>query len=126
MPHDGQDLSTARPAAGMLPDLLALTAEAVPAVEAVQQEAVATLRARVVAEGRVSASAAAREAHQHAAHGLAWLPTYAEALRRRADLIAAGADDLALSQTADSMAEAYPHGYDYEPQGVPPVERQRC
>ena len=48
---------------------------------------------------------------------------YVEALRRRADLVAAGVspDDLAL--TADSMAEAYPHGWDYEPEGVPPVER---
>ncbi len=80
MPHDGQDLSTARPAAGMLPDLLALTAEAVPAVEAVQEEAAATLRARVVSEGRVSGSAL--ETHQHAAHGLAWLATYTQALRQ--------------------------------------------
>lgn len=48
---------------------------------------------------------------------------YAEALRRRADLVAAGASDRELGLTADSMADAYPQGWDYEPQGVPPVER---
>jgi integrase len=47
---------------------------------------------------------------------------YAEALRRRADLVAAGADDRALALAADSMADSYPQD-DYEPQGVPPVER---
>lgn len=48
---------------------------------------------------------------------------YAEALRRRADLIAAGATEEALALTADSMADAYPQD-EYEPLGVPPVERQ--
>ncbi|RGP37728.1 tyrosine-type recombinase/integrase [Pseudotabrizicola alkalilacus] len=65
---------------------------------------------RVRSETASSAKATEREA-------------YAEALRRRADLVAAGASDRDLALTADSIAEAYPQGYDYEPQGVPPVER---
>lgn len=47
---------------------------------------------------------------------------YAEALRRRADLVAAGASDRDLALAADSMAERYPHDA-RGPQGVPPVER---
>ncbi len=80
MPHDGQDLTTTRPATQVMDDLLALTARAVPAVEALQDQAVAALRGAVLSEGRISAAAV--EANQHAAHGLAWLATYAEALRQ--------------------------------------------
>ena len=40
------------------------------------------VRAKVVAEGRISAERL--EAEQHAAHGLAWLATYAEAIRELA------------------------------------------
>lgn len=65
---------------------------------------------RVRSEVASSAKATEREA-------------YAEALRRRADLVAEGASPRDLELTADSMAEAYPHGYDYEPEGMPPVER---
>lgn len=45
---------------------------------------------------------------------------YAEALRRRADLIAAGATEDDLAMTADGMADAYPQD-EYEPVGVPLV-----
>lgn len=65
---------------------------------------------RVRSEEASSAKATEREA-------------YVEALRRRADLVAAGVGPGDLELTADSMAEAYPHGWDYEPEGVPPVER---
>jgi hypothetical protein len=65
---------------------------------------------RVRSEAASSATATERE-------------TYVEALRRRADLVAADASDRDLALTADSMAEAYLQGWDYEPQGVPPVER---
>lgn len=76
----------------------------------VEREIAEAKLGRVRSEAASSAKATEREA-------------YVEALRRRADLVAAGVspDDLAL--TADSMAEAYPHGWDYEPEGVPPVER---
>lgn len=54
---------------------------------------------RVRSEAASSATATEREA-------------YVEALRRRADLLAARASDRDLTLTADSMAEAYPHGWD--------------
>lgn len=47
---------------------------------------------------------------------------YAEALRRRADLISAGVSEEGLALTADSMADSYPQD-EWEPVGVPPVER---
>lgn len=47
---------------------------------------------------------------------------YAEALRRRADLIEAGADDEELIHTGDSLADGFPQ-VDWMPQDVPPVER---
>jgi (2S)-methylsuccinyl-CoA dehydrogenase len=80
MPHDGQDVPLAASDAGVLPDLLPVTARCVPVVEALQERATEVLRSRVVHEGRVSASSL--ELNQVAAHGLAWLATYAEALRQ--------------------------------------------
>lgn len=76
----------------------------------VEKEIAEAKLGRVRSEAASGADATEREA-------------YSEALRRRADLVAAGADDRDLSLTADSIAEAYPQGWDYEPQGVPPVER---
>ncbi|TKA93933.1 hypothetical protein FAZ78_25145 [Cereibacter changlensis] len=76
----------------------------------VEKEIAEAKLGRVRSEAASSAEATEREA-------------YAEALRRRADLVAAGASDRDLALTADSIAEAYPHGWDYEPEGVPPVER---
>ena len=78
MPHDGQNPMTLPDI--LLPELTRLTAVAVVAVEAVEARALAVLRGRVAPEGKVSA--AALEAEQFAAHGLAWLATYAEALRQ--------------------------------------------
>jgi len=79
MPHDGQDLTFDAEAA-LLPDLLALTGAAVPPAEALLRVATETLRARVSRDGRVSGALV--EAHQTAAHGLAWLATYVESLRQ--------------------------------------------
>ncbi|OLS50871.1 acyl-CoA dehydrogenase family protein [Rhodovulum sulfidophilum] len=77
MPHDGQD----RPAeTALLADLLTLTEAALGPVEAVTEAARTALAARVTEEGRVSGRLV--EAEQHAAHGLAWLATYARALRQ--------------------------------------------
>ncbi|EEE36307.1 isobutyryl-CoA dehydrogenase [Rhodobacteraceae bacterium KLH11] len=79
MAHDGQDITNmTRPA--LLPDLLTLTAAALPAVEAVFDKARASVRAMVIREDRVSA--ALIETHQTAAHGLAWLATYQQALQQ--------------------------------------------
>lgn len=47
---------------------------------------------------------------------------YAEALRRRADMIAAGMTERDLELTADSMADSYAQD-EWEPVGVPAVER---
>ncbi len=78
MAHDGQDLAMTKEP--LLDDLTRLTAAALPAVDTVLDAARNALRALLVKDGRVSG--AALEAHQGAAHGLAWLATYAEALRQ--------------------------------------------
>ena len=77
MPHDGQDMTTDRV---MLPDLLALTADAVPAAQSLLDMAIARVRAEVTEGDRVSP--ARLEAHQTAAHAVAWLATYVESLRQ--------------------------------------------
>ena len=78
MPHDGQDMTMQKPI--ILDDLLKLTAAALPPLDAVLQKAVTRVREMVTADGRVSAPLI--EAHQTAAHGLAWLATYTQALRQ--------------------------------------------
>ncbi len=60
-------------------DPIALLAEALPAAEATLEEGRAALRARVSAGARISN--AALEAEQAAAHALAWVATYVEALK---------------------------------------------
>ena len=81
MPHDGQDIVTA-PAA-ILPDLLALTAAALGPVDAVLAQAKAQLRELVTVGGKVMP--AQIDQHQTAAHGLAWLATYAQSLHQMQD-----------------------------------------
>ncbi|MGR3494829.1 acyl-CoA dehydrogenase family protein [Citreimonas sp.] len=76
---DGHRLDTTD-AGAILPDLLSLTAAALPAVETVFDAARAAVRARVTDGDRVSG--ALIEAEQTAAHGLAWLATYRESLRQ--------------------------------------------
>ena len=78
MAHDGQDLTAATDA--ILPGLLGLTAAAVSPAEAILETARERLRARVSEDGRVSGRLV--EGNQTAAHGLAWLATYVEALRQ--------------------------------------------
>ena len=69
-------LAAARPA----PDLVALGAEAARAVEHLVGEATERVRGKVAGgDGRLSPERL--EAEQHAAHGLAWLATYGEAIR---------------------------------------------
>src|SRR6056297_1774998 len=78
MAHDGQDMANATPI--LLDDLLTLTGAGVAPAEAVLDQAKAVLRDKVTVDGRVSSRAV--EQHQTAAHGLAWLATYVEALRQ--------------------------------------------
>ncbi|MBE0413385.1 acyl-CoA dehydrogenase family protein [Yoonia sp.] len=78
MAHDGQDFSlTTDP---RLPDLMALTAATLPAVDDVTERAKSSLRETVTEDGRVSGRLI--EKNQTAAHGFAWLATYAQALHQ--------------------------------------------
>jgi len=70
---------TALPAADMAPDLASLARDAACAVRALVADATKRVRSLVSVDGRISSERL--EAHQHAAHGLAWLATYAEAIR---------------------------------------------
>ncbi len=79
MAHDGQDLTTSTQTP-ILPDLLTLTAAAVPPVDALYETARSVVRDLVSDGGRVSGQLI--EQHQTAAHGLAWLATYTQALRQ--------------------------------------------
>ncbi|MGB3554885.1 MAG: acyl-CoA dehydrogenase family protein [Jannaschia sp.] len=81
MPHDGQIMPNGDPV--LLPDLLDLTGSAVEAVDALVAKARRAVAARVSEDGRVSPDLLDR--HQTAAHGLAWLATYREALARMQD-----------------------------------------
>ena len=60
-------------------NLLSLATDALDAVTTVYEEAKQAVAGRVMESGRVKG--ALLEQHQHAAHGLAWLATYREALR---------------------------------------------
>ncbi len=78
MAHDGQDMTLTN--AAILPDLLALTGDALPAVESILQTATDRVREMTTVDGRISASLI--EENQTAAHGLAWLATYTQSLQQ--------------------------------------------
>jgi (2S)-methylsuccinyl-CoA dehydrogenase len=77
MPHDGQDHAARSP---LLDDLTGLLAAAQAPLDALLEAARAAVHDAVAPGGRLSA--AALEANQRAAHGLAWLATYVESLRQ--------------------------------------------
>ena len=77
MAHDGQ-LKLDTPI--LLEDLLTLTARAIPPVEQSLARATEAVRALTSQEGRISNALV--EQNQTAAHGLAWLATYAQSLRQ--------------------------------------------
>ena len=78
MAHDGQEMGTLAPV--LLDNLLDLTGAAIVPLEAVLDTARDRVKTLVSADGRVSSALV--EQHQTAAHGLAWLATYVEALRQ--------------------------------------------
>jgi len=78
MAHDGQDMTLETDV--ILPDLLSLTRDALPAVDNVLAKSKDAVRAVVTDQDRVSN--ALIEANQTATHGLAWLATYAQALNQ--------------------------------------------
>ena len=80
MAHDGQDFPAAETESPLLPDLLGMTGTAVAPCESVLEAARGAVRAMVTEGDRVSGTLVER--HQTAAHGLAWLATYVEALRQ--------------------------------------------
>ncbi|MDF9303721.1 acyl-CoA/acyl-ACP dehydrogenase [Tritonibacter mobilis] len=81
MPHDGQlDGQDMKPNTPLLPELLALTKEALPPLDELLERATARVRDNVSNNGRVSGALV--EQHQYAAHGLAWLATYVYSLRQ--------------------------------------------
>lgn len=78
MAHDGQDMTlTGTPILG---DLLMHTAAALPAVDTLLDCAKSSVRALTSVDGRISS--ALIEENQTAAHGLAWLATYAQSLHQ--------------------------------------------
>jgi (2S)-methylsuccinyl-CoA dehydrogenase len=78
MPRDGQDMPLQKDI--LLPDLLSLTGASIAPVDAVFQKARQAVLEHVTQDGRVSATLL--EQNQTAAHGLAWIATYLEALRQ--------------------------------------------
>ena len=78
MAHDGQDIHSLAPV--LLNGLLKLTAASLPPVDTVVNIALSRLRTKLSVNGLISNELL--EQHQTAAHGLAWLSTYAEALRQ--------------------------------------------
>jgi (2S)-methylsuccinyl-CoA dehydrogenase len=77
MPHDG---ATRKGETQVLSNLLTLTRDAVPAAVGLLDRATEVVRAQVLDGDKVSG--ALIEEHQTAAHGLAWMGTYVEALRQ--------------------------------------------
>ncbi len=76
MAHDGQGVT----AAALLADIANLTRAALPGVDAIFTAARENLRAAVTVAGKIAP--AALEEHQFAAHTLAWLATYRQALHQ--------------------------------------------
>jgi len=72
-----EDISADRETGGVA-DLIPLLDAAGEAAVALRDKAVAGVAAKVVSGGKIDAAALERE--QHAAHGLAWLATYVEAI----------------------------------------------
>ncbi|MDB4241005.1 acyl-CoA/acyl-ACP dehydrogenase [Yoonia sp.] len=78
MPHDGQDMTLNQNP--VLADLLSLTVAALPAVDDIVARAKNSVRALVTDGERISGKLI--EENQTAAHGLAWLATYQQALQQ--------------------------------------------
>jgi (2S)-methylsuccinyl-CoA dehydrogenase len=80
--------------------LLSLAREGVASAEGLLAEATASVRARLLRDGRLDPDALERE--QHAAHGLAWLATYVMGIRQ----LGAYGDRLAQAGSLTSAEEA--------------------
>ena len=94
MPHDGQDMTAPAP---LMTDLSARVAALQAPLAALLSTATEHVRAQVSDGGKVQARLIDR--HQRAAHGLAWLATYVEAIKQ----MGAWAERLAGSGTLAEM-----------------------
>jgi (2S)-methylsuccinyl-CoA dehydrogenase len=65
---------------GLIPDLIATLESVATAAATLRDRSIAAVAAKVVDSGKIDGAALERE--QHAAHGLAWVATYAEALNQ--------------------------------------------
>jgi (2S)-methylsuccinyl-CoA dehydrogenase len=92
---------TASPAAPPSADPVSLGRAAAASIAALVAEATRRVRALVGADGRLSAERLER--HQHAAHGLAWLATYGEAVRELAAYAERLAGEGRLCETEDLL-----------------------
>jgi (2S)-methylsuccinyl-CoA dehydrogenase len=92
---------TAVPATAASPDFVSLAQAAAKDVGALVAEARRRVRAKVAVDGRISAERL--EAEQHAAHGLAWLATYVEAIRESADYAARLAREGRFGETEELL-----------------------
>jgi (2S)-methylsuccinyl-CoA dehydrogenase len=86
-------------AASQAADILTLSRSAAGTVTELVTDATRRVRARVTMDGRISSERL--EAEQHAAHGLAWLATYAEATRQLADYAERLAGEQRFGETED-------------------------
>ncbi|MCY4180544.1 MAG: acyl-CoA dehydrogenase family protein, partial [Litoreibacter sp.] len=80
MAHDGQNIEVGTTQDIVLDGLLGLTAKAVPAAQDLLAKAKARVAEMVTADGLISGRLL--EENQTAAHGLAWIATYAQALEQ--------------------------------------------
>jgi (2S)-methylsuccinyl-CoA dehydrogenase len=82
-------------------ELVGLAREAVAAADAIQADAMAKVRERVVVEGHTVGRLVDRE--QRATHGLAWIATYVEALRQLASYAERMAGDGTLGEMEEHL-----------------------
>ena len=92
-------IAASRPAAD--DDLIELGRGAIAALEALLADATAKVRERVVVEGHVVAKVLDRE--QRAAHGLAWLATYVEAVKQLTSYAERMAGNGALGEVEENL-----------------------
>jgi (2S)-methylsuccinyl-CoA dehydrogenase len=80
MALDGQNAAMQTENYIVMPDLLAITQQALESLDALFEAAKGTVKSLVSKDGRVSSGL--MEQHQAAAHGLSWLATYHESMRQ--------------------------------------------
>jgi (2S)-methylsuccinyl-CoA dehydrogenase len=88
---------------GHLADLLPLLEATAEAAKALCDRAIKAVAAKVSKDGKIDNAALERE--QHAAHGLAWVATYAEALNQLANYARHMADDGRFGETEALLSQ---------------------